>query len=205
MFCLYLGNGPLKNSERIRCTWCQKDELYQRYHDEEWGVPLRNRDKLFEMIVLESMQAGLSWHIILKRREVMRKAFYNFSPERLAALRDDELITFLSNEELIRNRLKIFSIRKNAQAFLRIEETQSIADYLWQFTNGQVIVNKRHDLSEIPTESSESRAMARQMRKDGFAFLGPTSCYAFMQSVGMVNDHICSCYRYNELIEQADT
>ncbi|KTC68722.1 3-methyladenine DNA glycosylase [Legionella birminghamensis] len=200
-----LENGLLKNSELIRCAWCLKDELYQNYHDQEWGAPLKDRRKLFEMIILESMQAGLSWHIILKRREAMREAFHHFSPEALAALGDEELNAFLGNEALIRNRRKIFSVRQNAQAFLSIDEKQSVVDYLWQFTQGQVIVNKWRDLSEIPTESSQSRAMAKQLRQDGFVFLGPISCYAFMQSVGMVNDHLRSCYRYNELIAQAAT
>ncbi|KTD24055.1 DNA-3-methyladenine glycosylase I [Legionella maceachernii] len=182
-----------------RCAWCTKDPLYTAYHDEEWGVPVRNPPKLFEMIVLESMQAGLSWLTVLRKREAMRHAFYSFSPEKLARLTDEEIQVLLSNEAIIRNRLKIKSVKTNAQSFLRIAEHENIVDYFWQFTDGKIIQNKRNALSEIPAITTESTAMAKQLKKDGFVFMGPTTCYAFMQSVGIVNDHLLSCFRYNEI------
>lgn len=186
----------MTNSEPTRCTWCTHDPLYMAYHDNEWGHPQRSRDVLFEMLILETMQAGLSWFTVLKKREAMRAAFCAFSPERLAKLSDADLDALLQHEGIIRNRLKIRSVRNNAQAFLRIEARQNVVDYLWQFTGGKVILNQRQALNEIPAITPESIAMATQLRKDGFTFLGPTTCYAFMQGVGMVNDHISSCFRF---------
>ncbi|ARG96222.1 DNA-3-methyladenine glycosylase I [Legionella micdadei] len=182
-----------------RCAWCTKDPLYTAYHDEEWGVPVRSPHKLFEMVVLESMQAGLSWLTVLRKREAMRHAFLNFSPEKLARLTDEEIQILLSNDSIIRNRLKIKSVKTNAQSFLRIAEQEDIVDYFWQFTGGEVLQNQRKTLSEIPAITTESTAMAKQLKKDGFIFMGPTTCYAFMQSVGMVNDHLVSCFRHNQL------
>ncbi len=183
-----------------RCSWCLKDPLYIAYHDNEWGVPVKNREKLFEMIILESMQAGLSWFTILKKREAMRDAFYHFSPEKLAALTDKDFERLLTNELIIRNRLKLKSLKTNARSFLKIADKQDVLDYFWQFTEGKVAQNKRQSLAEIPPITEESTAMAKLLKKDGFVFMGPTTCYAFMQSVGMVNDHLQSCFRYKELI-----
>ncbi|MBA2650879.1 MAG: DNA-3-methyladenine glycosylase I [Tatlockia sp.] len=181
-----------------RCAWCLKDPLYIAYHDEEWGLPVKNREKLFEMIILESMQAGLSWFTILKKREAMRAAFFQFSPERLANLSDPDFNSLLNNENIIRNRLKIKSLQTNAKSFLKVEARENIIDYLWQFTEGKVVQNKRQALTEIPALTPASTAMAKQLKKDGFVFVGPTTCYAFMQSVGMVNDHLQSCFRHKQ-------
>ncbi|MDP1601805.1 MAG: DNA-3-methyladenine glycosylase I [Legionella sp.] len=178
-----------------------KDDLYIAYHDEEWGAPVTHREKLFEMLILESMQAGLSWHTVLKKREAMREAFQQFSVEKLAKLTDTDIDKLLSNDKIIRNVLKIRAVRKNAQAFLRIEERENSVDYFWQFTKGQTIHNKWQQLSEVPAITPQSILMAAQLKKDGFAFMGPTTCYAFMQGVGIVNDHIESCFRWKQLTQ----
>ncbi|MBA2657251.1 MAG: DNA-3-methyladenine glycosylase I [Tatlockia sp.] len=178
-----------------RCSWCLKDPLYVAYHDEEWGIPVRNREKLFEMLILETMQAGLSWFTVLKKREAMREAFFQFSPERLANLNEKDFELLLSNDKIIRNRLKIKALQTNAKSFLRIDSQENSIDYFWQFTGGKVVQNHRKTLTEIPALTAESTAMAKQLKKDGFAFLGPTTCYAFMQAVGMVNDHVQGCFR----------
>jgi len=169
------------------------------YHDLEWGKPLRLRQPLFEMLVLECMQAGLSWITVLRKREAMRKIFHQFNVERLASLSDTELGDFLKAEGIIRNRLKIKALRQNAQAFLAVEQREDIIDYFWQFTSGKVVQNCRQMLSEIPAQTIESQQMAKQLKKDGFSFLGPVTCYAFMQATGMVNDHVQSCFRGQEL------
>ncbi|QRN02412.1 DNA-3-methyladenine glycosylase I [Legionella sp. MW5194] len=180
-----------------RCGWCKQDPLYTAYHDEEWGVPVRNPQKLFEMLVLESMQAGLSWITVLRKRDAMRQAFMQFSPQHLAQASDSDLTVMLLNPEIIRNRLKIQSVRTNAQAFLRVAERENVMAYFWQFTDGLVKKNQWETLSQIPAVTEESTRMAKQLKKDGFAFLGPTTCYAFMQAVGMVNDHITGCFRWS--------
>jgi DNA-3-methyladenine glycosylase I len=191
----------IKNREAQRCSWCMKDDLYVAYHDDEWGIPVKNRAKLFEMLILESMQAGLSWHTILKKREAMREAFQQFSVEKLALLTDNAIDKLLLNDKIIRNTLKIRSVRKNAQAFLKVEERENSVDYFWQFTKGRTIHNKWQHLSEVPAITPQSILMAAQLKKDGFAFLGPTTCYAFMQAVGMVNDHMESCFRWKQLTQ----
>lgn len=182
-----------------RCPWSTKDPLYIAYHDKEWGLPVREPAKLFEMLILEGMQAGLSWFTILKKRDAMRKAFLNFSPEKLANLTDTDMEELLENTEIIRNKLKIMSVRHNARRFLDIAKTENIVDYFWQFTEGKIIQNKRQRLADIPAITAESTAMAKQLKKDGFSFMGPTTCYAFMQSVGMVNDHLSDCFRWQEV------
>lgn len=182
-----------------RCEWSTKDPLYTAYHDEEWGTPVLEATKLFEMLILETMQAGLNWFTILKKREAMRKAFLGFSVEKLACLTDDNIAQLLKNESIIRNKLKINSVRNNARCFLKIAEKENIVDYFWQFTMGEVIQNKWRSLSEVPDVTPESIAMAKQLKKDGFSFMGPTTCYAFMQAVGMVNDHLSCCFRWSEL------
>jgi len=179
-----------------RCGWCLNDPLNIKYHDEEWGTPVKNREKLFEMLLLESMQAGLSWLIVLRKREAMRSAFLDFVPESLALLGQQEMDDLLANTSIIRHRLKIHSVKINAQSFLNVAARENIVDYFWQFTEGQVIRNKWQALVEIPSVTPASIAMAKQLKKDGFSFMGPTTCYAFMQAVGMVNDHIQSCFRH---------
>lgn len=182
-----------------RCGWCGSDPLYIAYHDEEWGVPIKSAQKLFEMLILESMQAGLSWYTVLKKRETMRTAFHDFSPEKLAVLSDGELKQLTQCEGIIRNTLKINSLKKNAQAFLNVSSQRNVVDYFWQFTDHQVIQNKPKDLSEVPAQTEASTRMAKQLKKDGFSFMGPTTCYAFMQAVGMVNDHVQNCFRWRPL------
>lgn len=182
-----------------RCGWCKQDPLYVAYHDEEWGTPVKIPEKLFEMLVLESMQAGLSWITVLRKREAMRQAFMHFSPHQLATASEADLAAMLANPAIIRNRLKIQSVRTNARVFLRVAERENIVDYFWQFTNGAVKKNHWTALSEIPAVTEESTRMAKHLKKEGFAFLGPTTCYAFMQAVGMVNDHLTCCFRWQAL------
>ncbi|MCA0403132.1 MAG: DNA-3-methyladenine glycosylase I [Proteobacteria bacterium] len=182
-----------------RCSWCLKDSLYMDYHDKEWGLPLRDETKLFEMLILESMQAGLSWYTVLKKRPAMEKAFFHFNPQKLANLTEEQLTELLNNEGIIRNRLKIKSVQTNAKAFLKVAARENIIEYFWQFTKGQTLQNKRSSLKEVPAVTEESIALAKQLKKDGFSFLGPTTCYAFMQATGMVNDHLVNCFRHKEL------
>ncbi|KTD18739.1 3-methyladenine DNA glycosylase [Legionella lansingensis] len=182
-----------------RCSWATTDPLYISYHDEEWGVPVRHFKKLFEMLILESMQAGLNWLTILKKREAMRQAFLHFVPEKLARLTDEDIAKLLTNEGIIRNKLKINAVRNNARHFLNVAERENIVDYFWQFTGGKVMQNKWQRLADVPAVTTESIAMAKQLKKDGFSFMGPTTCYAFMQAVGMVNDHLRCCFRWEQL------
>ena len=178
-----------------RCDWCGNDPLYIEYHDSEWGVPEFDDQRLFEFLCLEGMQAGLSWITVLRKREAMRQAFDNFDPELLVDLSDEAQQTHLQNPALIRNRLKIAALKKNARAYLKIREQQSFADYLWQFTEGRTLQNHWQTLSEVPANTPISDAMAKQLKRDGFSFVGTTICYALMQATGMVNDHLIDCYR----------
>ena len=183
-----------------RCEWCGDDPLYQRYHDREWGVPLYDDKQLFELLILEGAQAGLSWLSVLRKRENYRLAFDRFDPEKIARYSREKIEQLLSNQGIIRNRLKIESTIGNAQAYLRIEQAGvRFSDYVWQFTDGKVIQNRFARLTEVPAETALSKNMSRQMKKDGFRFVGPTICYAFMQATGMVNDHLISCHRYQDL------
>ena len=184
----------------VRCAWCGDDPLYQRYHDKEWGVPLYDDKKLFEFLILEGAQAGLSWITVLRKRENYRQAFDQFDPEKIAKYSQAKIEQLVSNEGIIRNRLKIESTISNAQAYLRIQQTGvSFSDYVWQFTDGKVIQNHFTSLSEIPAETAVSKNMSKRLKKDGFRFVGPTICYAFMQAAGMVNDHLIGCHRYQNL------
>jgi DNA-3-methyladenine glycosylase I len=185
-----------------RCDWAGSDELYREYHDKEWGIPVYDDHILFEMLILEGSQAGLSWLTILKRRESYRKAYDNFDPERMAAWTDEKLQDLRNDPGIIRNRLKIAAARQNAQAYLRIvEEYGTFKDFTWSFVNNEPITNSWEKLSEIPASTKESDAMSKELKKRGFKFVGSTICYAFMQAVGMVNDHLTTCYRYEELIK----
>lgn len=185
-----------------RCTWCLSDPLYVTYHDHEWGTPLHDHQKLFEFIILEGMQAGLSWLTVLKKRESMRKAFHQFNPEKLARMPDQELITLQNNSDIIRNRLKIASTRKNAQAFLNLKDKGiDLNEWLWQFTDGKTIHNCWNTSTQIPAKTEISDKMAKTLKKNGFCFVGSTTCYAFMQATGMINDHLVSCYRHKELCQ----
>ena len=183
-----------------RCDWAVNDEIYKKYHDKEWGVPVYDEHTLFEMLILEGSQAGLSWLTILKRREGYRKAYDNFDPVKMAAWTDEKLQSLKNDPGIIRNRLKIAAARQNAQAYLRIiEEYGTFKDFIWSFVDNKPIINSWEKLSEIPASTKESDAMSKELKKRGFKFVGSTICYAYMQAVGMVNDHITSCYRYEEL------
>ncbi len=184
----------------IRCSWGSIDPLLLKYHDTEWGVPVRNETKLFEFLSLEGMQAGLNWLIILKKRSNLRKAFRGFQPRRVAQFSSGDLKRLLADPGIIRNRLKVTSVIGNARRFLEVQgEFGSFSDYIWAFAEGKPIKHKFRYLSAIPAKSRESDAMSKDLRKRGFRFAGSTICYAFMQAVGMVNDHVTSCFRYKEL------
>ncbi|MBI3929371.1 MAG: DNA-3-methyladenine glycosylase I [Armatimonadetes bacterium] len=183
-----------------RCGWCRADPLYVEYHDREWGVPVRDDRRLFEFVVLEGAQAGLSWLTILRRREAYREAFCEFDPERVAALGPGDVESLLANPGIIRNRRKVESVVTNARAFLEIQaEFGSFARYMWDFVEGCPIQNRWDSLAQIPAETELSRRISKELRVRGFKFMGPTIVYAHMQATGMVNDHLVSCYRYREL------
>lgn len=183
-----------------RCDWCHGNSLYQAYHDSEWGIPCYDDNKLFEFIILEGAQAGLSWITILKRREGYRQAFDQFNPEKIACYSNNKIDQLMQDTSIIRNRLKIESAIKNAKAYLTIcARESSFADYIWQFVGGKPIQNHFPSLSKVPALTPESEAMSKALKKEGFNFVGPTICYAYMQSMGMVNDHLTSCPRYSEV------
>ena len=183
-----------------RCGWCEGDELYERYHDEEWGVPCYDDRKLFEFVLLEGAQAGLSWITVLKKREGYRKAFDQFDPEKIARYSPNRVEKILTNPNIIRNRLKVESAVKNARAYLEIlERHNSFSDYLWQFVDGEPITNRFKTLAEVPASTPISDVMSKTMKKDGFSFVGTTICYAHMQATGMVNDHLIGCHRHDQV------
>ncbi len=184
-----------------RCAWCGDNPLYVKYHDEEWGVPVHDDRKLFEFLILEGAQAGLSWLTILKRREGYRKAFASFNPEKVARFTEKKVAKLLLDKGIIRNRLKITAAITNARAFLKIrEEFGSFDKYSGQFVEGKQKVNKFKTMEQIPATSPESDAFSKDLKKKGFKFVGPTIIYAHMQAVGMVNDHVTSCFRYKEVM-----
>jgi DNA-3-methyladenine glycosylase I len=184
-----------------RCDWCLADPIYIKYHDKEWGVPVYNDKKLFEFLVLEGAQAGLSWLTILKRRQGYKDAFCNFDASHVARLTQRDVQRLLKNERIIRNKLKIECTVSNAKAFLQIqEEFGSFSDYSWNFVDGKPIISKRRTLKDIPATSKESDAFSKDLKQRGFKFVGSTIIYAHMQAVGMVNDHLTSCFRYKEVI-----
>jgi len=180
--------------------WCEGFELYREYHDKEWGVPVREDRALFELLILEGAQAGLSWSTVLKKRETYREAFDGFRPERIATYDDQKVTELLNNPGIIRNKLKIAATIKNAQSYLALKEKgQSFSDFVWQFVNHKPIQNKRLSMVEVPAKTSESDAMSRALLKAGFKFVGSTICYAFMQASGMVNDHLVECHRHSKV------
>jgi DNA-3-methyladenine glycosylase I len=184
---------------RRRCAWPSSD-ISIAYHDREWGVPLNDDRKLFEFLVLDAAQAGLSWEIILRKREGFRAAFDDFDPEKIARYGEPKIRELLADARIIRNRLKIESAISNARAFLTVqEECGSFASYIWQFVGGKPKINACRSLKDIPATSAESDAMSRALKKRGFRFVGSTICYAFMQAAGMVNDHAIDCFRHAEL------
>src|SRR5688500_13351393 len=182
---------------RTRCGWGDwNDPLYLRYHDEEWGTPSRDRRHLFEMLVLEGAQAGLSWSTILRKRDGYRRAFADFDVERVARFDERDVERLLADAGIVRNRLKVESAIANARAWLDLDDPVA---HLWSFVGGEPRINRWRTVSEIPAETDESRAMSKDLKKRGFRFVGPTICYALMQSTGMVNDHVVSCFRYAEV------
>ncbi len=182
-----------------RCDWVSDDPLYIEYHDNEWGIPVHDDRKLFEMLILEGAQAGLSWITILKKREYYREAFDNFDYEKIARYDEENIEELLANEDIIRNKLKINAAISNAKAFIKVQqEFGSFDKYIWQFVGDKVIKNKWTSLKDVPTQTEESEAMSKDLKKRGFKFVGPVICYSFMQAVGMVNDHTTDCFRYDE-------
>jgi len=186
---------------RPRCEWATTDVEYIRYHDTEWGRPSRDDQHLFEMLVLESMQSGLSWLTILRKRENFRRAFANFDIRAVAKYNAAKIDKLLADPGIIRNRKKIEAAVANAQAARRvIAEVGSLADFLWSIVGNRPLVNRWKSLSQVPAATDESRRLAAELKKRGFQFLGPTTCYAFMQAVGMVNDHLVGCFRHREVV-----
>ena len=187
--------------EKKRCGWAGTDTLYVSYHDKEWGVPVHDDRLLFEFLCLEGAQAGLSWSTILKRRENYRKAFDNFIPQIIVEYDDLKIKSLINDPGIIRNKLKINSVIKNAKSFLKVqEEFGSFDKYIWSFVDGKPIINKWKSLKEVPAKTDISEKMSKNLKKRGFSFVGPTICYAYMQAVGLVNDHIIDCFRYKEII-----
>jgi DNA-3-methyladenine glycosylase I len=183
-----------------RCDWANKGELEQSYHDHEWGVEIHDDRTLFEFLVLEGAQAGLSWSTILRKREGYRRAFDNFDARKISKYSENTVSRLLTNPEIIRNRLKINATITNARAFLQVQkEFGSFDSYIWQFVHGIPIQNSWRKMTDIPSRTPESDAMSKDLQKRGFKFIGATICYAFMQAVGMVNDHVVDCFRYKEL------
>src|SRR6056297_2431078 len=192
-------------NDKTRCGWATHSDLEKEYHDTEWGVPNYDDRHLFEMLILEGAQAGLSWLTVLKKRESYREAFDGFNPEKIARYDDAKRAKLLSNPGIIRNRLKVDATIQNAKAYLSItDQGESFSDYIWSFVDGQPIINEFREMSDVPAETERSKAMSKQLKKDGFKFVGPTICYAFMLAVGMVNDHIVDCFRYEECKELVD-
>ena len=179
----------------IRCNWAKGNQKMEQYHDEEWGVPQHNDQKLFEMLTLEGAQAGLSWSTILNRRQGYRKAFENFNVGLISKFTDEDVESLMKNKSIIRNHLKIKSTISNAKAFIKIQEKfYTFDNYIWSFTNRKTITNNFDKLSQVPTETKLSNQISNNLKKRGFTFVGPTITYAFMQSIGIVNDHLNTCF-----------
>jgi len=189
---------------KIRCEWAGTDPLYVAYHDDEWGTPVHEDQHLFEMLILEGAQAGLSWRTILNKREGYRAAFHGFDIATVAAFSQHDVDHLMTDPGIVRNRLKIESASKNARGTLAIQdEFGSLAAFLWQFVDGEQRQNAWTSMADVPAQSEQSAAMSKSLKKRGFNFVGPTICYAFMQAIGMVNDHTMDCYRHGELLGRA--
>ncbi len=183
-----------------RCDWSTSDPAYLAYHDLEWGVPIHDDQALFELLTLEGAQAGLAWITILRKREGYRSAFEGFDPLRIAAYCEDEMARLMADARIVRNRAKIRSSIGNARAYLRLTDALgSFDDWVWSFVDGRPVQNAWRSMAEVPAEIDASRAMSRELRRNGFSFVGPTIVYAFMQSAGLVNDHVVRCFRHREL------
>ena len=199
-------NAARSKKEKCRCSWCGTDPLYCEYHDNEWGVPLYDEQKLFELLILEGAQAGLSWITVLRKREAYRAAFDYFNPEKIARYTPARIEKLMLNEGIIRNRLKIESTIKNAQAYLAMKKAgENFSEFLWGFVDGKPRQNRLRSIADIQASTEASDAMSKALKKKGFKFVGSTICYAFMQAAGMVNDHIVDCYRYKECAALAKT
>lgn len=186
---------------KLRCAWCEKDDLYRKYHDEEWGVPIYDDATIFEFLILETFQAGLSWHTILKKRENFRLAFDNFDYKKIAEYSEDKVQELLQDAGIIRNKLKVQSAVFNAQAFIKVqEEFGSFSKYMWEFTDRKPIINYPKTLKDVPATTTLSDTISKDLKKRGFKFVGSTVIYAHMQATGMVNDHLEDCWRSNTLI-----
>ena len=183
-----------------RCSWCGEDPLYVAYHDQEWGVPLHADRQLFEFLILEGAQAGLSWLTILKKRDAYRTAYYQFDAEKIARFNSRSIERLLNNPGIVRNRLKIEASIDNARAFLEVQDVfGSFDNYIWQYVDHHPIQNRWRHLKDIPASTNESIQLSKDLQQRGFRFVGPTICYAFMQAVGMVNDHVIDCFRHKEI------
>jgi DNA-3-methyladenine glycosylase I len=186
--------------KKHRCGWCTGTEIERRYHDEEWGVPLHDDRKLFEFLLLDGAQAGLSWLTILNKREGYRAAFDNFDPYKIAEYGEGKVAELLNNPAIVRNRLKVASAIRNARGFLEVQaEFSSFDRFIWQFTDGETIQNSWRLMQDIPARTAEAEAMSKELKRRNFNFVGPTICYAFMQAAGMVNDHVIDCFRYEQV------
>ena len=190
----------MSDSMKIRCSWPKNDNTYIQYHDREWGVPVYDDRKLFEKLILDGAQAGLSWITILKRQANYKKAYDQFDPLKMANWTDQKIETLLNDSGIIRNRLKILAARQNAKSYLKlIEEKGNFSDFLWSFVNYSQVTNYWESWDKTPAKTKDSEKMSKELKSRGFQFVGPTICYAFMQAVGMVNDHIVSCFRHEEI------
>jgi DNA-3-methyladenine glycosylase I len=178
-----------------RCDWVGQDPIYLNYHDTEWGVPVYDSELLFQHLLLDGAQAGLSWITILKKRENYRSLFHRFDPVKMAKMTDEALEEILLDPSIIRNRLKVYGFRKNAIAYLELTKEKTFSDFLWSFVDGKPVVNHWQDKQQVPTNNEQSLAMSKALKKAGFTFVGTTICYAFMQAVGMINDHTICCFR----------
>ncbi len=187
-------------TERSRCAWAPLDDpLYLAYHDDEWGAPVHDERRLFEMLTLEGAQAGLSWSTILHKREGYRRAFASFDPEKVAAFKERDVERLLGDASIVRNRLKVRSAVDNARAVVALRGETTLDEVVWSFVDGQAIHGRHKRVRDIPAETPESRAMSKELTRPGFRFVGPTVCYSFMQGCGLVNDHVVSCFRYEEI------
>jgi DNA-3-methyladenine glycosylase I len=187
-------------TDLTRCPWAWQHPLETLYHDQEWGVPLHDDNKLFELLILEGAQAGLSWLTVLKKRDDYRQAFQGLDPARVARFGQRELTKLMNNPGIIRNRRKLESAVANARAFLQVQEEHgSFNNFIWQFVDGKTLQNTWQKVEQVPAQTAQSQAMSKELKKRGFKFVGPTICYAFMQSAGMVNDHLTTCFRYAQL------
>jgi DNA-3-methyladenine glycosylase I len=187
----------MKEQKKTRCTWCTDDPIYIDYHDKEWGIPVYDSQTLFEFLLLEGAQAGLNWLTILKKRSGYRACFANFNPEKIARFDEKKINALLQDTRIVRNRLKVKSAINNAKAYLKLQDQGGVvfSDFLWQFVDGQPIINQWRSTQEVPAHTKISDALAKSLKKRGFSFVGTTICYALMQAVGMVDDHTQTCYK----------